>query len=71
MLTIRLSTDEGKTWPVHRLLYPGWTGYSCLAKLPDGSIGLLYEAGNDQRYERIDFARFSLDWLTSQETPTP
>jgi sialidase-1 len=70
MMTVRLSTDDGSTWPAKKLIYPGWTGYSCLAKLPDGSIGLLYEAGNDQRYERIDFARFSLDWVTSQETAT-
>lgn len=63
-MTVRASYDEGKTWPVQKLIYADWTGYSSLAKLPDGSIGLFYEAGDKSRYERIDFARFTLDQLT-------
>lgn len=64
LMTVRASYDDGKTWPVQKLIYAGWTGYSCLTKLPDGSIGLFYEAGNDARYQRIDFARFTLEQLT-------
>jgi hypothetical protein len=33
--------------------------------LPDGSVGLLYENGDEWRYERISFARFDLEWLTA------
>jgi hypothetical protein len=28
-------------------------------------VGLLYEAGGRARYERLEFARLSLDWITS------
>ncbi len=32
--------------------------------LADGTIGLLYEQGEKNAYEKITFARFSLEWLT-------
>lgn len=63
-MTVRLSYDEGKTWPVSRLLHPGPSAYSCLTILPDGDIACLYEAGEKHYSEKIVFARFSLDWLT-------
>ena len=63
-LTIRLSDDQGRTWPVAKLLYPGPSAYSCLTVLPDKRIGCLYERGDRGPYETITFARFSLDWLT-------
>jgi sialidase-1 len=66
-LTIRLSLDEGKTWPIRRVLHAGPSAYSCLAVLPDGSIGCLYEGGKDFRYEKIIFARFNLNWLQQDE----
>ncbi len=62
-MTIRLSYDEGKTWPVSKLLHDDPSAYSCLAVLPDGDIGCLYEGGKT-RYGEIVFARFSLEWLT-------
>jgi hypothetical protein len=31
--------------------------------LPDKSIGCLYECGRTNPYEKISFARFSLEWL--------
>jgi len=63
-MTVRISYDEGKTWPVSRLLYPGPSAYSCLAVLPNGNIACLYETGQKHPYEKIVFARFTLDWLT-------
>jgi sialidase-1 len=62
-MTIRMSEDEGKTWPVSRVLWPGPAAYSCLAILPDGTIACLFEAGDRHPYERIVLARFSRDWL--------
>ncbi|MBM4041921.1 MAG: exo-alpha-sialidase, partial [Planctomycetes bacterium] len=64
-MTVRLSYDEGKTWPVARTINPGPSAYSCLTVLPDLSIGCLYERGERHAYEKITFARFSLDWLTN------
>jgi sialidase-1 len=63
-MTVRLSTDDGQSWPIAKLLHEGPAAYSCLTVLPDGSIGCLYERGNQSAYETITFARFTLDWLT-------
>jgi len=60
-MTVRASYDEGRTWPISRLIDGGSSAYSCLSVLPDGRIGLLYESGG---YKRITFAAFDLDWLT-------
>lgn len=62
-LTIRLSRDEARTWPVSRVLWAGPAAYSCLAALPDGTIGCLYERGQKGAYEKITWARFGLAWL--------
>jgi len=63
-MTVRISYDEGRTWPASKTVYPGPSAYSCLAVLPDGSIGLLYERGITNPYESVTFARFTLEWLT-------
>lgn len=64
-MTVRLSYDEGKSWPVSRLVHEGPSAYSSLAILPDGTIGLLYEGGEEHPYESITFARFNIEWLTN------
>jgi sialidase-1 len=62
-MTVKLSADEGKTWPAARLLHPGPAAYSSLAVLADGRIACLYERGEKGPYEKITLARFSLAWL--------
>jgi sialidase-1 len=64
-MTVRASADEGKTWPVSRVVHEGPAGYSSLAVLRDGTIGLLFERGERGYKETVTFARFSLDWLTA------
>ena len=69
-LTVKLSRDDGQTWPDAKVLEQGPSGYSALAVLPDGTILCLYEADIvtrmcDDRYIRL--ARFDLDWLTKEE----
>jgi len=63
-MTVRLSYDEGKTWPMARTIWPGPSAYSCLTVLPDLTIGCLYERGDRHAYEKITFARLTLGWLT-------
>jgi sialidase-1 len=63
-MTVRLSYDEGQTWPIARVLHEGPAAYSSLAVLPDRTIGVLFERGDRTPYERITFARFSLAWIT-------
>jgi len=65
-LTVRLSEDEGRTWPTAAVLHEGPAAYSCLTVLPDKTIGCLYEGGKKSAYETIIFARFSLDWLSAE-----
>jgi len=65
---VRLSLDEGQTWPVSRTIEPGGFAYSCLALLPNGEIGLLFEA-ND--YQQIKFVHFTLGWLRDPGSPPP
>ena len=64
LLTVRVSYDEGVTWPILEIITPGWAGYSCLTVLKDGTIGLLYETGESSYKERITFTRFNFEWLT-------
>jgi sialidase-1 len=63
-LTVRLSYDECRTWPVSRVLHPGPAAYSDLCVSPDMSICCLYERGYEGPYETITLARFNLEWLT-------
>ncbi len=62
-MTVRVSLDEGETWPASKVLYAGPSAYSCLAPLPGGEAACLYEAGVENPYERIVFERFSVDEL--------
>jgi sialidase-1 len=66
-LTVRVSRDDGKTWPVSRTLHEGPAAYSCLAVFPDKTIACLYECGSTNAYEKIRFARFPLQWLEHGE----
>jgi sialidase-1 len=59
--TIHLSFDDGATWPVQRVLFPGSFAYSVLTRLKDGTLGCLFETDGANR---IVFARFTMDWLS-------
>jgi sialidase-1 len=63
-LTIRLSYDEGETWPVAKQVYEGAAGYSQLAVPSDGTILDLFEAGRHDLRESITLVRVDLAWLT-------
>jgi Neuraminidase (sialidase) len=67
-VTVKLSYDEGKTWPVARSVEPGISGYCDLAVGPDGSVFCFYErASVDEsayRPANLTVARFNLEWLT-------
>ena len=75
-LTVRLSNDDGATWPTARVVAPGPSGYSDLAVAPDGTILLLYEAGNVGPKGSIipatlTLARFDRAWLeASADSPS-
>ncbi|MBK9169550.1 MAG: exo-alpha-sialidase [Bryobacterales bacterium] len=59
-MTVRSSEDDGRTWRTLRVLHTGPSGYSCLARLPDGSVGCLYERGDTNYRSTVTFARFTV-----------
>lgn len=68
-LSIKLTRDEGETWPVNKVLEPGFSGYSDLAVAKDGTILCFYERGSTDgksgtRTDKLTLARFNLEWLT-------
>ncbi len=56
-MTVRVSRDHGKTWPVERLVHAGSAAYSNLVPRPDGKVGLLYERDG---YGKITYTQFDL-----------
>ncbi|MGH3440222.1 MAG: sialidase family protein [Sciscionella sp.] len=62
-LTIRLSCDDGASWPVSKLLHAGPSGYATMAMLPDGRIGVFAETGTNSYTEKMTFTSFGLDDL--------
>ena len=70
-LALRLSADEGSSWSAPVLIDAGAAGYSVVAELPDGRLGLAYEYGN---YAGIAFCRIDRDevgWDGSAPTLIP
>ncbi len=63
-MTVRISYDEARTWPVKKLIYAGPSSYSGLVRLSNGDVGLIFEGGVKHRREWIRFVRLPLAWLT-------
>ena len=64
-VTIRMSTDDCRTWPVSRVLQPGVSGYSDLAVGADGTVFCLYERGGEDGFahRHLTMARFNREWI--------
>jgi Neuraminidase (sialidase) len=67
-LSVRLSLDDAKTWPIVKTIEAGSSGYSDLAATNDGAILCFYERGaaekNMYHTRFLTVARFNLEWLT-------
>ncbi len=62
-LVVRISYDEGETWPVERLIFAGPSAYSDLTILKDRSVGVLWERGAAHGYQFITFTRLTREFL--------
>jgi sialidase-1 len=53
-MTIKVSNDEGKTWPEkwHTLVDERSTAYSCMTAVGPDKIGLVYEAPGELYFIR-------------------
>ena len=56
--TIFFSEDDGATWTQGATIYAKSFSYSCLAVLPDGSVGVLFERDG---YGKVTFERMTAD----------
>jgi len=62
-LSVRVSSDEGKSWTKGRTLFSGPSAYSSLAPLDRGMASCLFECGTQSPYDEIRFQSFSMDWV--------
>ncbi len=65
--TVRMSFDEGNTWPVSRQIYAGSYAYSVLVKLSETEVGVFFERDD---YTKISFSPFTIDWLRERSHST-
>jgi len=77
--TLKLSEDDGRTW-TRAFRYakkpaPNFTGYSDIAVMPDGSVGILHERGDlddaSKKSERYDEVAFIVVPFSEIRTPLP
>ena len=69
-LTLRLSRDEGKTWPSSRVLNKALSGYSDMAITNKGKILCLFENGTKDYCEKISIVQVDRAWLAAgREAP--
>jgi sialidase-1 len=68
-LTVYLSRDQGRSWPIKKSLEPGPSAYSDLAVTSDGSPLCLYE--NNSAEKTLTLARFDISWLTNTVSLSP
>ena len=67
-LTVRLSCDNGESWSSGSVLYSGPAGYSTMAMLPDGRVGVFAEHGESESHGKLTFNALELDEIGSCET---
>jgi sialidase-1 len=68
-VTLRVSFDEGRTWPDAFTIDPGRFAYSCLARLPSGAVGCLYETGEKSGHDQITFICINLERKSKTKEP--
>ena len=58
---IKMSYDDGETWPVEKTVGKGGFAYSTMCPMKGGNVGLLFESDGGNT---IKFTRISIKWLT-------
>ncbi len=61
--TLMVSRDEGQSWEPVKVIVPGDFAYSCLARLPNGDVGCLYETDD---YHKIAFQHLNPEMFWAQ-----
>ena len=65
-VSVKLSYDEGATWPVTKSVTPGWSAYSDLAVTKSGTILCFHGRAEKGGFagDWLTLARCNLEWLT-------
>ena len=65
-VSVKLSYDEARTWPVNKTIEPGASMYSDIAVSHEGTILCFYGRGTRPGFagDALTLARFNLEWLT-------
>jgi sialidase-1 len=66
-VSVKISRDEGQTWPVNKLLEDGPSMYSDIAVTHSGTILCFYGRGTKPGFagSGLTLARFNIEWLES------
>lgn len=67
-MTLRLSYDDGQTWPVSHLVYAGGSAYSSVTRLASGEVGLFFEK---DPYGSLYFTRRSVAQISAGADALP
>lgn len=76
-VTVYVSSDNGATWSAKRRIYNGYSAYSSLQVLDDGTIGIIVEEGKwdgslpGEDGFNLGYYRFTLDWLLAGNEVLP
>lgn len=77
-VTVYVSSDNGATWTPKRRIFNGYSAYSSLQVLDDGTIGIIVEEGKwdgnlpGEDGFNLGYYNFTLDWLMKgDESTTP
>ena len=55
-MTIKKSTDSGQSWQVATPIFSGPSAYSVMVTIDESRVGVVYERGETDAYERITMA---------------
>jgi len=75
-LQLKMSYDEGNTWPIAKTLAWGGAAYSDLVLQDDRRVGLVYEIPEQyfgistDTMDEIRYVNFTMDWLTDNNEDT-
>lgn len=68
-VTIYVSDDNGKTWPVRKTVVTTPSAYSSMTILPDGSVGILTEESSNDHYSYdIWFTRLPIEVILAGDS---
>ncbi len=65
-VSVKISTDEGKTWSVNKSIEPSWSAYSDIGVTQAQTILCFYGTGEKANFagSKLTLARFNLEWMS-------